>query len=74
MEIAEKVAGVPAHKQSLSESFAESIEKHMHSREMLAACKPAKEPLAARDTATQTGDKCRTRAIAALENIIATID
>jgi hypothetical protein len=73
-EIAGKISVVPVYSRALGESFAEIIERHTHSRELLVACKLARDALSALDASTDVAQRQREMAIAALDMVIAAVE
>jgi hypothetical protein len=65
-EITDRIPATPVYRQALAEAFAEIIERHTRSRELLDACQLAKEALTAKASAQV--------ALAAIEKAVAPVE
>ncbi len=69
-EIAAKIPVLMIYRQALAESFADTIERHTHIRDCLAACEQARYALRASHGYTEAAEKQREAALATLEMVL----
>jgi hypothetical protein len=74
MEIARRLSAMPVYRQALGESFAEIIERHTRSRDLLVACHLAKDALNASPDSAETANTQREIALAAIERVLPVVE
>ncbi len=72
-EIARRVSVLPIYSHALGESFAEIIERHTQCRNLVAACRLAQAALNQREFYTESAQREREIAAAALAKVLSTL-